>query len=77
MTITKKSKEMCLGCSDDFYNDKNPYGVKECWGYRDAKIVLKKLVPMDMEPPWQMIPTKILSCYQKPGFARIDPERTC
>ena len=23
--------EACRGCRDDFYNDKNPYGVKRCW----------------------------------------------
>ena len=32
-------KKHCAGCSDDFYNGKNPMGVKECWMLKTAKIV--------------------------------------
>jgi len=31
----------CIGCDEDFYNGKNPYGVKECWHLKDAKLVTK------------------------------------
>lgn len=34
-------KSMCRGCTDDFYNDHNPYGVKECWSFKSAVVVNK------------------------------------
>lgn len=37
----KPKKSMCHGCRDDFYNDHNPYGVKECWGFKNARVVDK------------------------------------
>lgn len=38
MTEAEKMKH-CHGCRDDFYNDKNPLGVKKCWGLKTAKMV--------------------------------------
>lgn len=37
----KPTKSQCVGCRDDFYNDHNPYGVKECWGFKSARVVNK------------------------------------
>lgn len=37
----RPSKAMCSGCRDDFYNDHNDMGVKECWAFKDAKVVDK------------------------------------
>jgi hypothetical protein len=37
----KPSKNMCLGCRDDFYNGKNPIGIQECWGFKTARVVDK------------------------------------
>ena len=34
----KPKKSMCQGCHCDFYNGENPYGIKECWHYKDAKV---------------------------------------
>jgi hypothetical protein len=28
----------CVGCRDDFYNGKNPHGVKACWFLPRAKL---------------------------------------
>ena len=37
----KPSKQQCIGCRDNFYNDHNPYGIKECWGFKTARVVDK------------------------------------
>lgn len=34
-------KKYCGGCVDDFHNGHNPYGVKECWSLKTAKLVTK------------------------------------
>lgn len=31
----------CRGCEDDFYNDRNPMGVKRCWHADSAKVVVR------------------------------------
>lgn len=72
-----KSKSMCEGCRDDFYNDKNPYGVKECWSFPEAEVVKRKFVPMSQRPPWNQRAETTLSCYQRPGSIKVAPDRTC
>jgi hypothetical protein len=70
-----KSKEMCEGCRDNFYNGNNDIGVKTCWHYKTAKIVMRKMVPYTLVPPWKMKPIKVLSCRRVSGYAFIDPKR--
>ena len=38
MSITKQD---CVGCDNDFYNGKNPLGVKRCWMLENAKPVTR------------------------------------
>ncbi len=63
----KKSRDMCAGCRNNFYNnkysEKNPFGSTGCMSYKGAtvKIVdfyyhLNQVVP---NPRWK------LSCYHK------------
>lgn len=72
-----KSKQMCLGCRNNFYNGRNDLGVKECWCYKDAKIVKRKMVSYSQVPPWNQEPIKVLDCMQIPGYALVDPKRMC
>ena len=72
-----KKTDRCQGCRDNFYNDNNPYGIKECWNLKDAKVVWKKCVPYTLVPPWTMKAERVLSCYRQSGYAYIDPDRTC
>lgn len=41
MVKVKKSKELCSGCRENFYNGNNQYGIKECWYYKSAEVVKK------------------------------------
>lgn len=72
--MVKDLRSMCSGCVDDFYNDKNPYGVKECWCLKTAEVCQKKFIPLDMVPPWNVKPVKTLSCYKKKGYVKVDPK---
>lgn len=71
-----KKSDRCQGCRDNFYNGNNPHGIKECWSLKDAKVVWKKLVPIDLVPPWNMKAERVLSCYRRPGFVAVDPHVT-
>ena len=35
------NRDHCIGCKDDFYNGKNPMGVKECWMLKDATVITR------------------------------------
>ncbi len=37
----KRDKKYCIGCDSDYYNHDNPQGVKECWHFYHAKVVVK------------------------------------
>ncbi len=72
-----KSKEMCKGCEDNFYNGNNQYGIKCCWNYKTARIVKRRQVHYSQVPPWNQDPIKVLSCMRIKGYALVDPKRTC
>ncbi|MCK5333482.1 MAG: hypothetical protein KAJ24_03140 [Candidatus Aenigmarchaeota archaeon] len=68
----KPTKEDCQGCEDNFYNGNNPYGVKECMRFKDAKIVSMRAVPVSQAPPWNQPKTKVPDCYRRKGYYYTD-----
>lgn len=72
----KPTKSDCGGCIDDFYNDHNPYGVKECWHFKSAKIVKRVRVGIDERPPYKHHrPQPMMDCRTEKGYALVDPSR--
>jgi hypothetical protein len=74
MTKEEKRKH-CIGCIEDFYNGKNPYGIKECWNLEKAKLVLRKKIPFNQRPPWKQKPIKVLSCYRQRYYVFWAPDK--
>jgi hypothetical protein len=74
--MTKKTKSMCSGCHENFYNGHNDYGIKECWSFKSARVVKKKLVHKDHVPPWDHAAVTTLSCYRKPDHVSVGPKVT-
>lgn len=70
----KKSKDLCIGCTENFYNGNNPYGVKECWCYKSATVCKRKFIPLDMSPPWKVPAQTTLSCHKKKGYVSVGEE---
>jgi hypothetical protein len=68
----RKSKEMCLGCENDFYNGKNNLGVKCCWSYKTARIVKRQMIHYNQVPPYTQEPIKVLSCRRVKNYAFIE-----
>ncbi len=75
-TKEKDKKKYCEGCNDDFYNNKNPLGVEECWHLESAKLVLKRKVGLNEVPPWNSKPIKVLDCFRQKGFIFVDKNIT-
>ena len=73
--MAKKSKSMCAGCEDNFYNGNNQYGVKECWSFKKAKVKNRKRVAMSDRPPWKWKGKSMLSCYHQKGYWFVDGDR--
>jgi hypothetical protein len=64
-----KSLEMCRGCVDDFYNGRNPLGVKRCWSFRDAQVVTRWATGTWTIPttPGAFTEVAILDCRREKG----------
>ena len=73
------NKAFCNGCRNDFYNDKNPYGIKECWSLKTAKVVWRIPVGHWEDPPYlNKKKVQVANCWQGEGSNRthyVEPER--
>lgn len=65
----RKTKEMCRGCRDDFYNGTNGLGVKECWCFKGAEVItayrIGWWVPMASAKNFKKV--RALKCWHAPG----------
>ena len=65
-----KSKAMCFGCRNDFYNRNREGG---CWSFKTARIVTRVQVGIWEPPPYNSDrATKCLSCYSPDGYAMLE-----
>lgn len=66
----EEKKDYCLGCDEDFYNGKNPHGIKECWHLKDARIMdryrIGIMTPQDRKENFTRVRT--LSCFTSTGL---------
>ncbi len=60
----------------DFYNNKNDLGVKECWSFKTAKLIMRKRVSIDQRPPWNQRAVAYPSCYHESRYIFIRPDQT-
>lgn len=61
--------QYCNGCHNDFYNGKNPMGIKECWSLKTAKVVTRYRIgwwtPPTSRDAFQKVTTH--DCHRAPG----------
>ena len=69
--MVKKSKTLCNGCYNDFYNNAIPKG---CWNYDSAKVVKKCFIHLSMVPPWSVKPEVTLDCCRRQRYVSVDPD---
>jgi hypothetical protein len=64
-------KSKCIGCRDDFYNGKNPLGVKECWMLKSAELVTRFRIGTWTRPtePGAFTKVKVPTCYSAKGYS--------
>ncbi len=77
MSKPAKTKKLCGGCHNDFYNGSNDLGVPECWSYGSARVAKKKFVHMDQPPPWTQPAQWTLDCHRADGFITVAQGVTC
>lgn len=66
------NKIHCQGCHNNFYNGDNPLGVRECWSYRRAKLVLRIPIGHWERPPYKnKKKTRVPDCWYGRGPNRI------
>ena len=64
-----KSKAMCSGCRDDFYNHNVAGG---CWCFKTAKVVKRVQVGTWQPPPYNRSLQSVLSCYHCQGSSFLE-----
>jgi len=57
-------KDKCSGCDKDFYNTDK----KKCWSLKTAKIVWRKKISIDQDPPWNQPYQKYPDCYSQQRY---------
>ncbi len=59
----------CAGCRNNFYNDKNPLGVKQCWSLKAARVVTRFRIGWWTQPTSREAFRKVrtLNCHSAPG----------
>ena len=67
-------KKYCIGCTENFYNGHNPYGIQECWHLKDAKRIRRKRVHINERPPWKRKAEWLPHCYRQKGYVFVSPE---
>lgn len=85
MTKAEK-KQLCVGCRNNRYNKGRgfcerpgidaPVTCDECWHMGSARVVKRKEVSISQVPPWTQAPIRTLSCYSRPGYVYVEPDRT-
>lgn len=79
--MSAKTKSLCRGCRDDFYNH-TPMGLNmidgkpQCWSWETATIVRKKFVHVDQRPPWNQEAETTLSCHRRWRYVAVRPDVT-
>ena len=75
----KMDKKHCYGCDNNFYNGNNELGVKECWSFKDAKLVKRISIGHWENPPYKDKTVRTIpSCYHERGNNRqhyLSPEK--
>ena len=68
--MTSKSKAMCCGCRDHFYNVNR---VEGCWSFKNAKVVKRVRVGTWEPPPYSKDRAEpCLSCYRPEGYSMLE-----
>jgi hypothetical protein len=70
-----KTIAMCAGCSDDFYNGNNAYGIKRCWTFTKATVEKRIKVGVWERPPYRADRAQYtLSCHKPKGYVQVKPD---
>lgn len=72
----REKMKSCSGCTEDFYNDKNPYGVKMCWSLPTAQIQTRHRISMDapMHRRSNYQEVQVFNCRRERGCIFLTPE---
>ena len=69
MSKPAKSKQLCSGCHNNFYNGNNDIGVSGCWSFKSAAVVKRYKIGWWTQPTQSGAFKKVwaLNCHHAPG----------
>ena len=67
--MTEKSKALCRGCREDFYNEPGNSTSGECWLFKAATVVTRYRIGWWTRPtaPGAFTEVTTLNCHSEPG----------
>jgi predicted protein tyrosine phosphatase len=67
--VVDKTKDLCVGCHNDFYNGKNDKGIGECWLYEQARLAKRFKIGWWTDPMTSGAFEEVwtLNCHIAPG----------
>lgn len=72
--LPQMTKAHCEGCENNFYNGNNPYGVKECWSFKSAKLVERIRIGVWQNPPYSKNTVLVPACKHEKGKCLVKPD---
>lgn len=71
----KKTKSMCEGCYNDFYNQQGNSTTGECWMFAEAEVTKKVEVHINetLDRYKGRTPITTLSCFRKQRYVYFKP----
>jgi len=69
--MSAKTKDLCEGCYNDYYNH---YRDEGCWMFADAQVTKLQRVGTWQPPPYSWHPETRLTCYGAVGYAMLSKD---
>lgn len=67
-------KDNCIGCYNNDYNS-GLGGSKECWSFKDAKMIKRIPIRVDQRPPYNKSNAKKMpNCFNSQRMCYVSPE---
>jgi hypothetical protein len=67
-----KTKKLCSGCHDDFYNNRQNFSQFGCWSFKTARVVKRAFVHVDQVPPWHNPLVTTLDCHHRSRYITVE-----
>ncbi len=63
---------LCAGCYNNFYNNRDNFNGRWCWSLAEAKKVKRVRVSINQRPPYDTKTITVFNCKRETGYALLE-----